>query len=755
MIIINRSRSAVIPEKDRHIGFVNDNLVETRLFEIKDANLFGFSFKLDIENTSDVVDLTTYSQSETSLVLEWNITSEMIGEGGILKTQLRAFDSGEKVWHSDIMEFIAEKSVDAVNVLSNEHTVSEFEQIEARVQTAMLSTEADAASALESKNTAAAKASEAASSALAASVSAASASSSASSAAGSAQTALGGASSALASETSARTYSQSSGTYADNAYASSVTAESAASDAAMSRANAIIYAGKAEEYAESAAQNAEAVQEIYDSLQIKQTTGSGTDCLMSQKAITDALSEKVDIIQGKVLSDNNYTTAEKEKLSGIEAQATKTVIDSTITENSENPVKSSAIYGALAGKVDIIQGKGLSDNNYTTSEKEKLSGIEAQATKTVIDSTLTENSENPVKSSALYTQLYKKVVRYDVAGTDTTAQERMNARNNIGAEVYLQTGESTKEKIQETGRMLIIPLATSEKCGLIGSSDKSKLDELKVRPDVETQTGEGGLLCVNKIYNLGLQTSLTLKPPAGRYGDFIDVEFISGASPTALSFDASCAEISDYDFTVTANCAACVRFEWGRLYESRYGWLVTFRKNGILRFNQLIENGNFTDTSGWAAMRGTVSAENNVLTYTITEAGTGNNNRFLRPCSVIAGHKYAAYAEVRTSAAKKVRFLCSTPTSEVFSFDTTIPANEWTAISGTRTMVDDDTMAGIMLPDNNTVSDTLEVKNFMLVDLTYMFGEGNEPSDTSLILDACAKIGHSFDKYQNFAPLEN
>ncbi|MBO4343770.1 MAG: hypothetical protein J5844_03840 [Clostridia bacterium] len=755
MIVINRSRSAVIPEKDRRIGFVNDNLVETRLFEIKDANLFGFSFKLDIENTSDVVDLTAYSQSETSLVLEWNITSEMIGEGGILRTQLRAFDNGERVWHSDIMEFVAEKSVDAVNVLSNEHTVSEFEQVEARVQTALLSAEASAADALSSKNTAAAKALEAASSASSASQSASSASASAASASGYAETALGGASSALASETNARAYSQSSARYADSAYASSVEAESSAADAAMSRANAVIYAGQASESAQSAAQSAAGAREIYENLQIKQTTGSSTSALMSQKAVTDALSEKVDIIQGKGLSENDYTTAEKTKLAGIEAQANKTVVDASITENSENPVKSSAIYGALAGKVDIIQGKGLSENDYTTAEKTKLAGIEAQANKTVVDSSVTENSENPVKSSALYNQLYKKVVRFDVAGTNTTPQERMNARNNIGAEVYLQTGATTKEKVQEDGRMLIIPLATHEKCGLIGCTDKEKLDELKVRPDVETQVGTGGLLEVNKIYNLGLQTSLTLKMPTGIFGDFIRVDFISGDSAATLAIDASDAEISDYDLEITANSVISMRFDWARLYGNTCGWLISCRKSGIVRFNQILENGNFESTAGWAPMRGSISAEDGVLTYTITEAGTGNNNRFLHPCSVISGHIYAACALVKTSVSKKVRFLCGTPTSEVFSFDSTVPASVWTQIVGTRTMVDNDTMAGIMLPDNNSVSDTLEVKNFMLVDLTYMFGAGNEPSSTEDILAACAKAGHPLSVYQPYSPLEN
>ena len=39
----------------------------------------------------------------------------------------------------------------------------------------------------------------------------------------------------------------------------------------------------------------------------------------------------------------------------------------------------SKIKTALSGKVDKVDGKGLSTNDYTTAEKSKLSGISAGA----------------------------------------------------------------------------------------------------------------------------------------------------------------------------------------------------------------------------------------------------------------------------------------------------------------------------------------------------------------------------------------
>ncbi len=148
LITVNGNRSVYVPESDRHIGFENDNLVEQRLFEICDASLFGFSFKLDIENTMDVVDLVPFAETENSRIYSWDITSGAIGKGGIIKTQIRAFDaSGERVWHSEWIDFVANESINATKKLDDERIITEFEQLETRVQTAVNTTEASAQNA--------------------------------------------------------------------------------------------------------------------------------------------------------------------------------------------------------------------------------------------------------------------------------------------------------------------------------------------------------------------------------------------------------------------------------------------------------------------------------------------------------------------------------------------------------------------------------------------------------------------------------
>ena len=105
---------------------------------------------------------------------------------------------------------------------------------------------------------------------------------------------------------------------------------------------------------------------------------------------------KVDKVSGKGLSTNDYTTTEKNKLAGIAEGANKTVVDSELSSTSTNPVQNKAVYAkldtliggtpvseqittAIANKVDKVAGKGLSTNDYTTDEKNKLSGIASGA----------------------------------------------------------------------------------------------------------------------------------------------------------------------------------------------------------------------------------------------------------------------------------------------------------------------------------------------------------------------------------------
>lgn len=135
------------------------------------------------------------------------------------------------------------------------------------------------------------------------------------------------------------------------------------------------------------------------------------------------ISGKVDKVNGKGLSTNDYTTAEKQKLAGInlDLYAKKTDIASAYnykgskanqtalptsgnsvgdvwntedtgmnyawtgtawdalgsTVNLSGYATTAAMNSALGNKVDKVSGKQLSTNDYTTAEKNKLAGLSA------------------------------------------------------------------------------------------------------------------------------------------------------------------------------------------------------------------------------------------------------------------------------------------------------------------------------------------------------------------------------------------
>lgn len=146
--------------------------------------------------------------------------------------------------------------------------------------------------------------------------------------------------------------------------------------------------------------------------QVKQNA-DGIDGIRSDMAdMNNTLNTKVDKVSGKGLSSNDYTDEEKAKLAGLENYTLPSDVvhdsgyvhtDNNYTNEEKAKVNNvpdntleeintlSNVMNSLAGsldnmKVDKVQGKGLSKNDYTDEEKEKLSGIEENANNYVLPS---------------------------------------------------------------------------------------------------------------------------------------------------------------------------------------------------------------------------------------------------------------------------------------------------------------------------------------------------------------------------------
>lgn len=93
--------------------------------------------------------------------------------------------------------------------------------------------------------------------------------------------------------------------------------------------------------------------------------------------------------------------------------------------------------GILNGKVDKVSGKGLSTNDYTTAEKNKLAGIATGANKTVVDSDISTTSTNPVQSKAV--GLKFQGVDSEISGINSVLKNKPNL-----ADVYTKTDINSK-----------------------------------------------------------------------------------------------------------------------------------------------------------------------------------------------------------------------------------------------------------------------------------------------------------------------
>ena len=104
--------------------------------------------------------------------------------------------------------------------------------------------------------------------------------------------------------------------------------------------------------------------------------------------IKTLLNGKVDKENGKGLSTNDYTTAEKSKLEGIASGAQVNVLESVTVNGSALPVASKSVNVTIPTKMSDLTNDGdyvsdanyvHTDTNYTAAEKSKLAGIASGA----------------------------------------------------------------------------------------------------------------------------------------------------------------------------------------------------------------------------------------------------------------------------------------------------------------------------------------------------------------------------------------
>lgn len=203
-------------------------------------------------------------------------------------------------------------------------------------------------------------------------------------------------------------------------------------------------------------------------------------------------------------------------------------VDDVTAEDFNNLVAN--IETEFDKKVDKVTGKGLSENNYTDTDKAEVAKIKDKVGFT--------DYATAAKAGV--------VTAYGIGG--------ISLGNNGELSLYVPTEDNIASRQGMYGNL---PITISRLDYAVRS----------VRPVRSGSTPD--TLAVNTIYGLGIESTLTLNLPYIEApiatGDFIQIDFYSGETPTNLTVT-SAGGLSDIDLIPEANTMYSLFFDWGTVY---------------------------------------------------------------------------------------------------------------------------------------------------------------------------------------------
>lgn len=162
-----------------------------------------------------------------------------------------------------------------------------------------------------------------------------------------------------------------------------------------------------------------------------------------------------DEVDSKVKASGTFSDEDATKLAGIEAGAEVNVIETVKVDGTALAVSSKAVNIDLSGKVDKVSGKGLSTNDYTTTEKNKLAAIASGA----------EVNQNA----------FTKVV---VGSATVVADAKEDTLTLAAGDNVTIVADAETDKVTISATDTTYSAATTSADGLMSATDKSKLDAI-------------------------------------------------------------------------------------------------------------------------------------------------------------------------------------------------------------------------------------------------------------------------------------
>lgn len=187
-------------------------------------------------------------------------------------------------------------------------------------------------------------------------------------------------------------------------------------------------AGKIAEVVAEAPESFDTLKEIADWIDTHADSASAMNSAIQANAAN--IEKKVDKVEGKTLSSNDFTDVYKNK------------VDNTYTKTETDT--------ALAGKVDKVSGKNLSTNDFTTAYKDKIDNTYTKSESDSITSAISARvAENESDISQLQTDVASKASISALTETNNTvATNKANLQSQIDALVLESGGDSNAEVVQ-------------------------------------------------------------------------------------------------------------------------------------------------------------------------------------------------------------------------------------------------------------------------------------------------------------------
>lgn len=132
-------------------------------------------------------------------------------------------------------------------------------------------------------------------------------------------------------------------------------------------------------------------------------------------------------------------------------------------------------------------------------------------------------------------------------------------------------------------------------------------------------------------------------------------------------------------------------------------------KGKTIKYNNLVQNGNFASTSGWNTTRATLTTTNNVANLNITElVSVGDGNRInSNNFTTIVGHKYLVLADLKTPRQATISVRIFDGNSYILTNREIVEANVWLKKGGIYTA--ERNVASIFLCVYDSLADNFSV----------------------------------------------